>query len=90
MWVLVGAILGAACGSKLLYWLEDPRQTLLNWNNFTYLMSGKTIVGGLLGGLIGVEWMKKRARITRSTGDDMAIPLIAGTRTAESAASSRD
>jgi phosphatidylglycerol:prolipoprotein diacylglycerol transferase len=77
-WILVGAILGAALGSKLLYWLEDPVKTLDNWRSFTYLMEGKTIVGGLLGGLIGVEWMKKRVGITRSTGDDMAIPIMVG------------
>lgn len=78
IWVVVGAILGAALGSKVLYWLEDPVRTIENWHSYTYLMEGKTIVGGLLGGLIGVEWMKKRVGIVRSTGDDMAIPLITG------------
>ncbi|MFD2611024.1 prolipoprotein diacylglyceryl transferase [Paenibacillus gansuensis] len=78
MWVLVGAILGGALGSKLLYWLEDPGETLSRWNDYTYVMGGKTIVGGLLGGLIGVEWTKKRVGITRSTGDDMAVPLCVG------------
>ncbi|MDQ6423576.1 prolipoprotein diacylglyceryl transferase [Paenibacillus sp. LHD-117] len=78
MWVIVGAILGAAIGSKLLYWLEDPVRTIENWNSYAYLMEGKTIVGGLLGGLIGVEWMKKRVGITRSTGDDMALPIVVG------------
>ncbi|WP_282936152.1 prolipoprotein diacylglyceryl transferase family protein [Paenibacillus sp. RC67] len=78
IWVIVGAILGAAIGSKVLYWLEDPLKTLENWNSYTYLMEGKTIVGGLLGGLIGVEWVKKRVGITRSTGDDMALPIILG------------
>lgn len=78
MWIIVGAILGAAIGSKILYWFEDPLKTIENWNSYTYLMEGKTIVGGLLGGLIGVEWMKKRVGVTRSTGDDMALPLILG------------
>lgn len=78
MWVLVGAILGAALGSKALYWVEDPRQTLERWNDWAYLMAGKTIVGGLLGGLIGVEAVKKRIGVARSTGDDMALPLVAG------------
>jgi phosphatidylglycerol:prolipoprotein diacylglycerol transferase len=50
VWVIVAAIVGAAIGSKLLYWLEDPAKTLANWNQFTYMMEGKTIVGGLLGG----------------------------------------
>jgi len=78
MWTIVGAILGAAIGSKALYWLEDPLLTIENWNSYTYLMAGKTIVGGLLGGLIGVEWTKNRIGITRSTGDDMALPLLLG------------
>ncbi|OXM83853.1 prolipoprotein diacylglyceryl transferase [Paenibacillus rigui] len=78
MWVIVGAILGAAVGSKVLYWLEDPLKTIENWSSYTYLMEGKTIIGGLLGGLIGVEWIKKRIGITRSTGDDMALPIILG------------
>lgn len=78
MWVIVGAILGAALGSKALYWLEDPQQTLHRWYDWTYMMEGKTIVGGLLGGLIGVEWIKKRAGVTRSTGDDIALPLVVG------------
>lgn len=78
IWVIVGAILGAAIGSKMLYWLEDPLKTIDNWRSYTYLMEGKTIVGGLLGGLIGVELMKKRVGITRSTGDDMALPIVTG------------
>jgi len=78
MWIIVGAIIGAAIGSKVLYWFEDPQQLLQRWNDYVYLMGGKTIVGGLLGGLIGVELMKQRLGITRSTGDDMTLPLIMG------------
>ncbi|SFJ83037.1 Prolipoprotein diacylglyceryltransferase [Paenibacillus sp. UNC496MF] len=78
MWIIVGAILGAAIGSKVLYWLEDPLRTIENWHSYTYLMEGKTIVGGLLGGLIAVEWTKKFVGVTRSTGDDMALPIIIG------------
>jgi prolipoprotein diacylglyceryltransferase len=76
MWVIVGAILGAAIGSKVLYWLEDPVKWIENWRSYTYLMEGKTIIGGLIGGLVGVEWIKKRVGITRSTGDDMVLPII--------------
>jgi prolipoprotein diacylglyceryltransferase len=78
MWVIVGAILGAAIGSKVLYWLEDPVKLMENWRSYTFLMEGKTIVGGLLGGLIGVERIKKRVGITRSTGDDMVLPIMLG------------
>jgi prolipoprotein diacylglyceryltransferase len=36
---------------------------------------GKTVVGGLLGGTMAVEWTKRRLGITRRTGDLFAIPL---------------
>jgi prolipoprotein diacylglyceryltransferase len=43
-----------------------------------YLMSGKTIVGGLVGGLITVELIKRYTRVRSSTGDLYAIPLALG------------
>lgn len=78
IWVVVGATLGAALGAKILYWFEDPLKTLENWNDPQYLMEGKTIVGGLLGGLIGVETAKKWIGWSRSTGDDFVLPLTIG------------
>lgn len=76
--VIAAAILGAAIGSKVLFWLEDPRETLAHWNDITFLLGGKTIVGGLIGGLIGVEMEKRWAGLTRRTGDLFAMPLAAG------------
>ncbi|PKR85483.1 prolipoprotein diacylglyceryl transferase [Heyndrickxia camelliae] len=78
MWVIVGAIFGAAFGSKLVYWFEDPIKTFHHWNNLTYMMEGKTIVGGLLGGLIGVESAKKIIGWKNSTGDDFVLPIAVG------------
>ncbi len=78
IWVVSGAILGAALGSKLLAWLADPLEWLRHLGELGWLMSGKTIVGGLLGGLIGVELAKKRIGHTQSTGDDFVFPLIVG------------
>lgn len=77
-WAVAGAAAGGAIGSKLLYLLEDPAATLAQWHSLTYLMGGKTIVGGLLGGLIGVEVTKKFIGEGRSTGDLFTIPLAVG------------
>jgi prolipoprotein diacylglyceryltransferase len=76
--VVAAAAVGAAVGSKLFYWLEDPWATLRQWSDPTYLMAGKTIVGGLIGGLIAVEWVKRRIGVRQSTGDLFALPLALG------------
>jgi phosphatidylglycerol---prolipoprotein diacylglyceryl transferase len=77
-WVLVGCVFGAMVGSKLLALAESP---LDYWNaraNFAALLGGKTIVGGLLGGWIGVEIAKKQLAVATSTGDGFVFPLALG------------
>jgi phosphatidylglycerol---prolipoprotein diacylglyceryl transferase len=76
--VIAAAVAGAALGSKLLYLLEDPHLTLHNLHDPTYLIGGKTIVGGLAGGLISVELIKRYIGLRQSTGDLYAIPLALG------------
>lgn len=76
--VIAAAVAGAALGSKLLFWLEDPRLTLQNLHNPDYLVGGKTIVGALVSGLIAVELMKRFIGLRTSTGDLYAIPLALG------------
>lgn len=78
LWLVIGAAAGAALGSKALYWLESPEQTAARWNDLVYMMEGKTIVGGLLGGLIGVEWTKRLVGIRERTGDNFVFPLLVG------------
>lgn len=77
-WVIAAAAAGAVVGSKLLFWLEDPRLTLAHWRDLAFLMGGKTIVGGLIGGLLAVELAKRRLHISRRTGDLFALPLVVG------------
>ena len=76
--VVAAAFVGGALGSKILYWAEDPAATAAHWQDPIYLMGGKTIVGGLIGGWIAVELMKKYVGISESTGDLFAVPLAAG------------
>lgn len=76
--VVAAAILGAAIGSRLLFWLEDPAKTIARWNDITHLLGGKTVVGALLGGLIAVELTKRWLGIKRRTGDLFAMPLAVG------------
>lgn len=78
LWIIVAAALGAALGSKLAFWLEDPHQAFLNFPDWRQLLGGKSIVGGLLGGLIGVELCKRALCQTGSTGDAFVLPLAVG------------
>jgi prolipoprotein diacylglyceryltransferase len=75
---IAAAVAGAAFGSKLLFWLEDPQLTLHSLHDPAYLLGGKTIVGALAGGLITVELVKRYIGIRTSTGDLYAIPLAIG------------
>ena len=78
LWVVVGAALGAALGSKLAFWIEDPLAAFANFPDWRHLLEGKSIVGGLLGGLIGVELTKKMVGVASSTGDAFVLPLAVG------------
>ncbi|TWR25299.1 prolipoprotein diacylglyceryl transferase [Mucilaginibacter achroorhodeus] len=72
--IFVGAAAGAFFGSHIVGVLEHPE--LLSKFSLLYFMGNKTIVGGLLGGLIGVEYTKKQIGVTASSGDLMVYPLI--------------
>jgi phosphatidylglycerol:prolipoprotein diacylglycerol transferase len=72
--IFIGAALGALIGSHLVGVLENP--LLLQHFSVAYLMGNKTIVGGIIGGLIGVELIKRKIGVTVSSGDMMVYPLI--------------
>ncbi|MEM9908831.1 MAG: prolipoprotein diacylglyceryl transferase family protein [Cyanobacteria bacterium P01_D01_bin.44] len=77
--VVVGGMVGALVGAKLLVMLQH---IYLAWEDLSQygllLIQGKTVVGALLGAVIGVELTKKLIGVTRSTGDWFVGPLIAG------------
>ena len=76
--LLAAAAVGAAVGSRVLYWLCEPLSTLRRATDVAYLAGGKTIVGALLGGLLAVEVVKRAKGITTPTGDLYVLPLAAG------------
>jgi phosphatidylglycerol---prolipoprotein diacylglyceryl transferase len=72
-------MLGALVGAKVLVLLQHI-YLVGHWQQFLLLLiQGKTVVGALLGGLIGVELTKKIIGVNRSTGDVFVYPLIVGT-----------
>jgi len=80
LWILVGCVFGAWADSKILAWAESPEHYLAAFRaDPTALLGGKTIVGGLLGGWVGVEIAKRCCGVTRSMGDMFVYPLALGT-----------
>jgi phosphatidylglycerol---prolipoprotein diacylglyceryl transferase len=78
-WLFVGCIFGALMGSKLLAWAESPSVYWAHRDTPGVFMAGKSIVGGLLGGWLGVELVKRIQGATSSLGDAFVFPLVVGT-----------
>lgn len=77
----VAAVLGGALGSKLSVLLDDPAAALADPLGPAGVLGGKSIVGGLLGGLAATEILKKSLGVTTSTGDRWVRSLWAGMAT---------
>jgi phosphatidylglycerol---prolipoprotein diacylglyceryl transferase len=74
--VICAAFVGAAIGARLLALLEHPQS--LHWQSLLLLDGGRTIIGGILGGWIAVELVKRHQQIDTRTGDLFVTPLIVG------------
>lgn len=75
--IILGAAIGAFIGSRLMGYFENP-VLHLSATNLIYLFNVKTIMGGLFGGLLGVELTKKIIGESHSSGDLFTLPIITG------------
>jgi len=78
LWVVVAAVLGGLAGSRLLYLVESLGALTGPATDPDVLFGGKSIVGGLVGGVMAVEIAKKRLGVTVATGDLLVLPLAIG------------
>ena len=77
--LILAGLVGALIGAKILAWAQHPQTTILAVTEEPALLfGGKTIVGGLLGGMAGIEVAKKALGIEQRTGDALVIPLAVG------------
>ena len=74
--IIIGAVFGALLFSRLIAFFENP--PLHYQQGWLALLNNKTIMGGLFGGLLGVELAKKVIGEKQSSGDLFTLPIIFG------------
>lgn len=76
-YLMLGCLIGAGLGNKLLHQLQHPEQWQLISSHWHLLLSGQSLLGGLIGGWLGVEAVKYCLNIKYATGDAYVVPLCA-------------
>ncbi|MEP2280280.1 prolipoprotein diacylglyceryl transferase family protein [Maribacter sp.] len=74
--IIIGAVFGALFLSRLVAFFENPVAHIQE--GWLYNLNNKTIMGGLFGGLLGVELVKKIIGEKHSSGDLFTLPIILG------------
>ena len=72
-WLAIAGLCGGVLGARLAMLLTDARVLAT-----APLLGGKAFFGGIIGGWLGVELMKRRLGIRRRSGDLFALALPAG------------
>jgi prolipoprotein diacylglyceryltransferase len=70
------ALVGGAAGAKLVEWALHP--SLFAAAGWGAVVSGRTILGGLLGGWLGVAIVKRRLGISGRRGNLLVAPIALG------------
>lgn len=74
--IIIGAVFGALFLSRMVAFFENPLLHLEQ--DWLFNLNNKTIMGGLFGGLLGVELAKKMIGEKQSSGDLFTLPIILG------------
>ena len=77
-WIVVAGLVGGVIGSHMLFAIENPVALPALAADPMRILEGKTIIGGLLGGLVAVEFVKVRLGVTVATGDLLVLPIAIG------------
>lgn len=78
IYIIFGALVGAAIGAKLLDFFVDYKYFIDNFWSIETIFYGKTIIGGLIGGVIGAKVTKKIFKIEARRGNLFAPAIAIG------------
>ena len=76
--IVIGALAGGFLGAKLAYLFAEGWVDWSAPDRWMRLLTGKSVLGGLLGAFGGVELMKRAYGIHTPTGDGFAVTLPFG------------
>ena len=74
--IVIGAFIGSTIGAKLLEFLLNVDRVHSGNDLLMFLVSGRTLVGGLIGGTLGV-WITKRLTGIKAKRGNLFAPAIA-------------
>lgn len=79
LWLICGCMFGAWLGSKLLVLVTNVHRfgTADSWVRL--IVGGKSAVGAILGGWVGIEFTKHKLQLRTQTGEFFVYPLAVGT-----------
>ena len=75
--IAIAAIVGGTLGAKLPIWIMNFKAIVTN-PSIESIFSGRTITGGLIGGMLAVIWIKKRLGIKTKKGNLFAPSVALG------------
>lgn len=76
--IIAAALVGGVLGAKIPIWLTQYPQIVERGFDIDAFLTGRTIVGGLIGGTLAVWWIKQRLRTKQRIGNAIAPALAAG------------
>lgn len=78
LYIALGAAVGGIVGSKVPAWIAAWQTIVADPFNAQVWLSGRTIVGGLIGGALGVWLVKRRLGIAQRLGNYLVPSLAIG------------
>ena len=75
--MLMGALIGGIVGAKIYYVILYWDRTVLDPFGMIFQRSGLVWYGGLIGGVLGVSWVVKRAGLSWAWAADACAPALA-------------
>jgi phosphatidylglycerol---prolipoprotein diacylglyceryl transferase len=77
VYIALAALVGGIIGAKVPIWIANARQIVAS-PNVAAILSGRTIVGGIIGGVVAVYFTKKKLGINQKLGNYLVPSLCIG------------